>query len=120
MSWLRQDRGSWLFVGLAALGPGGPAAAGDVAVPAQDRVLSDQQPQSPAARFRYHTEQGREQGPVRLVHGRAARLPPLQDGELVAKDQDLGGLPRLLTPGQPQPCDHLRGQEENAPRAHDR
>ena len=33
------------------------AAAGDVAVPAQDRVLSDQQPQSPAARFRYHTEQ---------------------------------------------------------------
>ena len=34
---------------------------------------------------------------------RAARLPPLQDGELVAQDQDLCGLPRLLTPGQPQP-----------------
>ena len=28
---------------------------------------------------------------------RAARLPPLQDGELVAQDQDLGGLPCLLT-----------------------
>jgi hypothetical protein len=34
---------------------------------------------------------------------RAARLPPLQDGELVAQDQDLCGLPRFLTLGQPQP-----------------
>jgi hypothetical protein len=33
----------------------------------------------------------------------STRLPPLQDGELVAQDQDLGGLPRRLTPGQPQP-----------------
>ena len=56
-----------------------------------------------AAGFRYHAEQGREQGPVRPVELRAARLPPLQDRELVAQDQDLGGLPRLLTPGQPQP-----------------
>jgi hypothetical protein len=41
---------------------------------------------------------------VKRVIGRheAARLPPLQDGELVAQDQDFGGLPRL-TPGQPQP-----------------
>jgi hypothetical protein len=30
---------------------------------------------------------------------RAARLPPLQDREQVAQDQDFGGLPRLLTPG---------------------
>ena len=29
----------------------------------------------------------------------AARLPPLHDGELVAQDQDLGSLPRLLAPG---------------------
>jgi hypothetical protein len=28
------------------------------------------------------------------------RLPPLQDGELVAQDQDLCGLPTLLTPRQ--------------------
>jgi hypothetical protein len=56
-----------------------------------------------AARFRYHAEQDRERGPVRPVQLRAARLPPLQDRELVAQDQDLGGLPRLLTPGQPQP-----------------
>jgi hypothetical protein len=27
------------------------------------------------------------------------RLPPLQDGELVAQDQDLCGLPGFLTPG---------------------
>jgi hypothetical protein len=30
-------------------------------------------------------------------------LLPLQYGELVAQDQDLGDLPRILTPGQPQP-----------------
>jgi hypothetical protein len=29
---------------------------------------------------------------------RATRLPPLQDSELVAQDQDLCGLPSLLTP----------------------
>ena len=72
-------------------------------MPAHDRVRGDQQPQPLAARFRYHAEQGREQGPVRPVQVRAARLPTLQDGELVAQDQDLGGLPRLLAPGQPQP-----------------
>jgi hypothetical protein len=53
--------------------------------------------------FGYRAEQGREQGPVRPVQLRAARLPPLQDGEMVAQDQDLRGLPRFLTPGQPQP-----------------
>jgi len=56
-----------------------------------------------ATGFGYHAEQGREQGPVRPVQLGAARLPPLQDRELVAQDQDLGGLPRLLAPGQPQP-----------------
>jgi hypothetical protein len=34
----------------------------------------------------------------------AARLPPLQDGEVVAQDQDFGGFPRLLAPGRPHPC----------------
>jgi hypothetical protein len=56
-----------------------------------------------AARFRYHAEQDRGRGPVRPVQLRAARLPPLQDRELVAQDQDFGGLSRLLTPGRPQP-----------------
>jgi hypothetical protein len=87
----------------ATLGPGGPAAADDIAVPAQDRVRGDQQPQRLAPRFRYHGEQGREQCPVRPVQVRTARLPPLQDGELVVQDQDLCGLPCFLTPGQPQP-----------------
>ena len=54
--------------GLAAHGPGGLAAADDVAVPAHDRVRGDQQPQPLAPRFRYHAEQGRGQGPVRPVH----------------------------------------------------
>jgi hypothetical protein len=75
----------------------------DVAVPAQDGVRGDQQPQSVAAGFGYHAEQCREQGPVCPVQLRAARLPPLQDRELVAQDQDLCGFPRLLAPGQPQP-----------------
>jgi hypothetical protein len=57
-----------------------------------------------AAAFGYHAGQGREQGPVRPGQLRAARLLPLQDRKLVAQDQDLGGLPRLLAPGRPQLC----------------
>jgi hypothetical protein len=66
---------------------------------AHDRVRGDQQPQPVAAGFRYHAEQGRQECPVRPVQLQAARLLPLQDGELVAQDQDLCGLPCLLTPG---------------------
>jgi hypothetical protein len=47
-------------------------------------------------------------------------LTPLQDGELVAQDQDLCGLPCLLTPGQPQPRGHPRDEKEGEPQAHDR
>jgi hypothetical protein len=64
-------------------------------------VTSSPQPLAP--RFGYHTEQGREQGAVRPVQFRAARLAPLQHGELVAQDQDIGNPPRLLAPGQLQP-----------------
>jgi hypothetical protein len=39
-------------------------------------------------------------------------LPPLQDHELVAQDQDLGRLPCLLTPRQPQPGGRPHGQEK--------
>ena len=106
--------GGWP-AGLGADGPGGPAAADDVAVPAQYRVRGDQQPQPVAARFRYHGEEGRDQGPVRPVQVRAARLPPSQDGEPVAQDQDLCGLPCFLTPGQLQPGGRPRDQEEDGP-----
>src|ERR1035438_5219820 len=106
--------------GLAAAGLRRPAAAEDVAVPAQDRVRGDQEPEPPAARFGYHSEQSREQSPVRPVQVRAARLMSLQDRELVAQDQDLGGLPRLLTLGQPQPGGHPRDQKEDEAQAHDR
>jgi hypothetical protein len=41
------------------------------------------------AGFRYHREQGGEKCPVQL---RAARPVPLQYGDLVAQDQDLGDL----------------------------
>jgi hypothetical protein len=67
--------------------------ADEVAVPAHDRVRSDQKPQSAAPRLGDHVEQGREQGPVRPAQVRAPRLPPLQDGELVTQEQDLGDPP---------------------------
>jgi hypothetical protein len=77
------------------------------------------QPQPLAARFRYHAEQGCEQCPVRPIQLRAARLLAFQDRELVPQDQDLCGLPRLLTPGQPQPRGYPRDQKEHQPKAHD-
>ena len=64
--------GGWP-AGLASFGPGGPATADDVAVPAQDRVRGDQQPQPVAAAFRHHGKQGRQECPVRPVQVRAAR-----------------------------------------------
>ncbi len=89
-------------------------------MPAHERVRGNQQPQAAAARLRYHAEQGREQGTVCPVQSRAAWPPPLQDGELMAQDQDLRGLPRILTPGQPEPRCDRRDQEEHEPQAHDR
>ena len=49
---------------------------------------------SPWRPFGYHGEQGRHECPVQLLAGVDV---PLQDGELVVQDQDLYGLPRLLT-----------------------
>jgi hypothetical protein len=51
---------------------------------------------------------------------RPARLLSLQDGELMAQDQNFRGLPRLLAPGQPQPRGDPSDQEEHEPQAHDR
>jgi hypothetical protein len=68
-------------------------------VPAQDRIRGDQQPEPLATGFRYNAEHGREQGPVRPGQLRRARLMALQDGDRVAQDQDLGGLPRIIAPG---------------------
>jgi hypothetical protein len=89
-------------------------------VPAQDRVRGDQQPQPRAARLRHHAHQGRQQRAVRPRQLRAGRRLALQDHELVAQDQDLGDLPRILTPGQLQPRGDPRDQEEDEPQAHDR
>jgi len=75
-------------------------------MPRRQRTIvsrGDQQPQPVAAGFRYHAEQGRQECPVCPVQVRAAWLLPLQDGELVAQEQDLCGLPCFLAPGQPQP-----------------
>ena len=44
------------------------------------------------------SEQSRQQGPVRPGQFRSTRLPPLQDGDLMAQDQDLRSFLRLLTP----------------------
>jgi hypothetical protein len=70
----------------------------------QRRIVSgDQHPQPVAAGFRYPAEHSRQECPVRPVQVRAARLLPLQDGELMTQEQDLRDLPRLLMPGEPQP-----------------
>jgi hypothetical protein len=89
-------------------------------MPAQDRVRGNQQSQAAAPRFGYHGEQGREHGAVCPVQPRTTWPPPLQDGELMAQDQDLRGLPRILTPGQPQPRSDMGDLEEYEPQAHDR
>ena len=106
--------------GAGARGPGRPAAADDVTVPAQDRVRGNQQPQPLAPRSGYHGGQGREQGTVCPVQPRATWPPPSQKGELMAQDQDLRGLPGIVTPGQPQPRSDTGDQEEHEPQAHDR
>jgi hypothetical protein len=62
----------------------------------------------------------REQCPVRPVQRRAVLRLALQDGDLVAQDQDLRGPLRLLALGQPQPCGYSRDQKENEPQAYDR
>jgi hypothetical protein len=65
--------------------------------------------------FRYHACQGREQRAVRPRQLRAGRRLALQDHKLLAQDHDLGGLLRLLTPGQPQPRGDPSDQEEDQP-----
>ena len=56
-------------------------------------VLSDEE----RRRLRRQAGTGKASASESLSLGE--RLPPSQDGELVAQDQDLGGLPRLLAPG---------------------
>jgi hypothetical protein len=58
----------------------------------------DQQPQPPGAALWVSRRAGCGRCQVRPVQVRAVRLLWLRDSELVALDQDLGGLPRLLTP----------------------
>jgi hypothetical protein len=70
--------------------------------------------------FGITARQGRQQRAVRPRQLRAGRRLALQDQELVAEDQDLGDLPCILMPGQPQPPGDPRDQEENEPQAHDR
>ena len=56
-----------------------------------------------AAGFRYHAEQSRQECPVRPVQLRAARLLPLQDGELMAQEQDLAVFHASSRRREPQP-----------------
>jgi len=85
--------------GLSVHGPRGPAAGGDVAVPAQDRVRGDQQPQPLGGALWVSRRAGSPAGPGPPSSRPGGALPLLHHGELVAQDQDLCGLPCLLTPG---------------------
>jgi hypothetical protein len=78
--------GSWP-AGLALLGPGGPSAADDVVMPAQDRVRGDQQSQPVASDFGYHAAQ--DQDLCGLPHRRFA------DSSARAEVGEKPGSPRL-------------------------
>ena len=97
-----------------------PAAADDVTMPAHDRfrVTSSRRPRRRALGITASRAASKARS-AQFSRG-ATWPPPLQDGELMAKDQDLRGLPRILAPGQPQPRFDPRDQEEHEPQAHDR
>jgi len=89
---------SWSSPGLCRWprGPGGPAAADDVAVPAQDRVQGNQQSRPLAPCFGYHAE-GRGQGPVRPGQFWRRDCRRCKAASWWRRMQDFRGLPGLLT-----------------------
>jgi len=106
-------------VGLATHGPGGPTAADDVALPAQDRVRGDQEPQPVAPRFRYHAEQGREQRPVRQFRfgRRGCRRCSMASWWRRIR---ISAFFHVSSHRDSQPRGSPRDQEEDEPQAHDR
>jgi hypothetical protein len=106
--------------GLPVAGPCRPAAANDVAMPAQYRIRGHRHPQAGSPGARDHAEQRRDQRPVRPRGLRPGPGLPPQDRELVTQQQYLRVLPGFLPPEQPRPRDQPSHQQADEPQAHDR
>ena len=103
--------------------PDHPRAATETQVTTPNRISEPHRVTSSRSPWRraFGITPSRATSSARSAQVRCGRLlTPLQDGELVAQDQDLCGLPCLLTPGQPQPRGHPRDEKEGEPQAHDR
>jgi hypothetical protein len=86
----------------ATVRAGGPSPCDQATVPTQDRPRRHEHPHSP--RRRQPQRQRRDQHPVRPCQPWASYLP-LQHGELVAQQEDLGLLRGIRTSRQRQPTD---------------
>ena len=76
-----------------------PPAADDVALPAQDRAGSDDQPHRRQALRRHRPRKQRQPRPVRPRQTRMSARPlALSHSELMAQHKDLGVLPPPLPP----------------------
>lgn len=97
-----------------------PPPPDKVAVPAQHGFRrNDHQQPGPSGPWN-HLHQRREQRSISLGHPRPGHMLTLQDRELMAKQQDLRRLPRLLTLRQAQPPKQAGHEQEDEPQAHDR
>ena len=82
---------------------GAPTGADNLALPAQDRAGSDDQPHRRQALRWHRPRKQRQPRPVRPRQTRMGTRPlALSDGELMAQHKDLGVLPPPLPPRQPQ------------------
>ena len=84
-----------------------PATANDVPMPAQHRGRRDDQPSSGSTRTREDVEQDSDQCPVRPRDLRSGVNLSLHDRQLVAQEQNLGGLPGFITMSQTQPFEQF-------------
>jgi hypothetical protein len=88
-------------------------------MPAQHCVRGDNEPEPGSARPWDHVEQNGDQCPVGPGELRSSVNLSLQHRELVTQDQDLGGLPRLLTTRQSKPGEQPTDEKEQKAQAHD-
>jgi len=95
-----------------------PPAADDVALPAQDRAGSDDQPHRRQALCRYRPCKQRQPRPVRSRQTRMSARPlAFSHSELMAQHKDLGVLPPPLPPRQAQQRHGTGDHQEDQPHA---
>jgi hypothetical protein len=96
-----------------------PPAADDVALPAQDRARSDDQPHRRQALRRHRPRMQRQPRPVRPRQTRMGARPlALSHSELMAQHDNLGVLPPPLPPRQAQRRHGTGDHQEDQLQAH--